>query len=494
MTHICRKSFRLTVGSAAACAVLSVCGLQAVAQDGGDYRIRMDQPQQVIKGLGFEIQSDSIGSLNLGMPEEVIAVPHDLTPTEKTRLYKEMLHGFRYTRLAMGLYLRGLDADQKHIVERYPGQLNDLRTMQKVSGIEGFNVEYWSPPPFWKDSKSYYGGTLAGHDPAFFNAFSDALVQDVRYLESHGLHVAQWGLQNEPVFGMTSLNGEKVKAGERPKMPYGISFYSPEDYATTLKYTIPKLRVLKPSLHIHANSWDGPAGKYAEEIRKDPVLLKSIDAWTWHQVGSNSNAQIDDQAKYMAGAGGKPVYSNEFEYQPTDLKKIDSPFMNTGQSLMNWMVFENSPIWYWLHALKPVTNLEATGYALGFWRPAGILKNNLRPNLQEGHWEFNPQNWNALAGFLKYLPWDSTRLTVDESKVQHDQRVLVWKSKKGKLGIALSNRGTTPYTFHMKADGQLKLTGHRYTIKELNVPLGKKSGADVAITVQPQSYEFWIGN
>lgn len=477
----------------AICCLFCANTLLGYAQEEGEYRIRMDQPQQVIQGLGFEIQSDSIGSLNLGMPEEVVAVPHDLNPAEKLRFYKEMLHGFRYTRLALGLYLRGLDVDQKHIVERYPGQLDDLRTMQKASGIEGFDVEYWSPPPFWKDSKSFYGGTVAAHDANFFNAFSDALVQDVRYLESHGLNVVQWGLQNEPVFGMTPLNGEKTTAGVRPKMPYGIMFYSPEDYATTLRYTVPKLRALKPGLHIHANSWDGPAGKYAEEIRKDPELLKNIDAWTWHQVGSNSNAQIDDQAKYMAGAGGKPVYSNEFEYQPADLKKIESPFMNTGQSLMNWMVFENSPTWYWLHALKPVTNLEAAGYALGFWRPAGILKNNLRPNLKPSHWEFNPQNWNALAGFLKYLPWDSTRLTVEESTVQHDQRVLVWKSKGGKLGIALSNRGPKAYTFHIKGTGRRALDGHRYTVKELNAPVGRKTGDEVAITVQPQSFEFWIG-
>jgi O-glycosyl hydrolase len=475
-----------------ACLMGGASSLQGQTAESGDYKIRVDQPQQIIKGLGFEIQSDSIGSLNLGMPEEVVAVPHDLTPSERTRFYKQMLRGFRYSRLAMGLYLRGLDAEQKHIVERYPGQLNNLRTMQKVSRIEGFDVEYWSPPPFWKDSKSFYGGTIAANDSAFFNAFSDALVQDIRYLGMNGLHVVQWGLQNEPVFGTTPLDGEKVKIGTRPKMPYGIMFYSPEDYATTLKFTIPKLRALKPSLHIHANSWDGPAGTYAAEIRKNPELLKSIDAWTWHQVGSNSNAQIDDQAKYMMGAGGKPVYSNEFEYQPADLKKIASPFMNTGQSLMNWMVFENSPTWYWLHALKPVTNLEATGYALGYWRPAGVLKNNLRPNLEAGHWEFNAQNWNALAGFLKYLPWDSTRLAVDEGTVQHDQRILVWRSKRGKLGIALSNRGALPYTFKLVGVGRASLVGHKYTMTDINVALGKKTGDVLSITVQPQSYEFWI--
>jgi O-glycosyl hydrolase len=466
---------------------------QARGQDAGaTYRIHPEKPQQVIKGLGFEIQSDSIGSLNQGMQDEVVAVPHDLIPAERTRLYRDMLHGFRYTRLAMGLYLRGNDPSQKHIIERYPGQMDDLRAMQDAAGIEGFDVEYWSPPPFWKESKSYYGGTLAGNDPAFFNAFSDALVEDVKYLQGHGLHVAQWGLQNEPVFGMTPLNGEKPKPGERPKFPYAIAFYSPQDYAKTLHYVVPKLRTLSPGLHIHANSWDGPAGDYAAEIRKDPELLKQIDAWTWHQVGSNSNDQIDLQAKYMKGAGGKPVYSNEFEYQPADLKKIASPFMNTGQSIMNWMVFENSPTWYWLHALKPVTNLEGTGYALGFWRPQGELKQNLRPNIEAGHWEFNAQNWNAIAGFLHYLPWDATRLTVDEGVVQHDQRILVWRSKTGKLGIALSNRGTQPYTFHLSGSPAKSLEGHRYTIASLDESLGKVSGKAINITVPPQSFEFWV--
>jgi len=469
---------------------LLACSPFARCQDGGEYKIRTDQPQQVIKGLGFEIQSDSIGSLNLGMPEEVISVPHDLTPSERTRFYKEMLRGFRYTRLAMGLYLRGTDAEQKHIIERYPGQMDDLRNMQNVAGIEGFNVEYWSPAPFWKSNKSYYGGTIAGHDAAFFNAFSNAMVEDLRYLQKNGLRISMWGLQNEPVFGMKPLSGDK---GEKiVKMPYATAFYSPKDYATTLKYTIPKIRTVFPSIHIHANSWDGPAGPYADEIRKDPALLKSIDAWTWHQVGENSNKQIDERNNYMKGAGDKPVYSNEFEYQPNDLKKIDSPFMNTGQAIMNWMVFENSPTFFWLHALKPVTNLEASGYALGFWRPEGVLKQNLRPNLAAGHWEFNPQNWNAIAGFLKYMPWDCTRLTVEEGVIQHDQRILVWHSKQGKLGMVLSNRGSKPYTFHLVGAQASTLIGHRYTLAALDIPTGRKSGVNLAITVQPMSYEFWI--
>ena len=114
------------------------------------YTVRTDIRRQTILGLGVEIQSDSIGSGNDGLPDKVSAVPHDLTASERTRFYSELLKGFRYVRLAMGLYIRGLTSDGKNIVERYPNQMVDLRQMIQESGIEGASVEYWSPAPYWK--------------------------------------------------------------------------------------------------------------------------------------------------------------------------------------------------------------------------------------------------------------------------------------------------------------------------------------------------------
>lgn len=496
-----RNSVRLRLGSnAAVAALLLLPGAYLRAQTEGQYVLRMDQPHQVIKGLGFEIQSDSINSGNAGMPDAVTSVPHDLTEAEKHRFYREMLHGFRYTRLAMGLYLRGLDAEQKHIVERFPGQMADLKAMQDESGIEGFDVEYWSPPPFWKQNKSYYGGTVGPVNDRFVDAFSDALVQDVKYLRAHGLKIAQWGLQNEPVEfhhapAPSSTAGATPGASGDKAQSYAHCFYSPQDYTTVLRSVVPKLRANFSGLHIHANSWDGPAGPHAAEIRKYPELLKQIDAWTWHQVSHNSNDQIRLRDTYLRDAGGKPVYQNEFEYQPWDKQwTTDQYFMNTGQALMNWMAFEDSPIWYWIHALKPVTNLEATGYALGFWRPEGPLQSNLSPQLAPGHWEFNPKNWNAVAGFLKYLGWDSRRYAVEESSVQLDQRILAWRTKEGKLSLAFSNRGKVPYTFHVSGVPARTLTGHRYTVTTLDTPVGTRQidSNTLAITIQPQSYEFWV--
>ena len=74
------------------------------------FSIHSDRLKQTIAGIGFEIMSDSIGSANVGLPEEPIGVPHDLVPEERTRLYETMLKGFRYCRLAGGLFWRGLDA------------------------------------------------------------------------------------------------------------------------------------------------------------------------------------------------------------------------------------------------------------------------------------------------------------------------------------------------------------------------------------------------
>lgn len=117
----------------------------------GLFVVNMTAQRQTILGLGFEIQSDSIGSGNNGLPASNSSVPWDLTPSERSRFYTEMLTGFRYCRLALGLYLRGTTADGKQIVERWPGQAAVLADMAKQSGIEVRPVVRprvsWPTPP-----------------------------------------------------------------------------------------------------------------------------------------------------------------------------------------------------------------------------------------------------------------------------------------------------------------------------------------------------------
>jgi hypothetical protein len=135
----------------------------------GNYVIQTNGRQQIIWGFGYEvysplfdfacshslllplaqIQSDSIGSNNQGMPgnghlvpdddNTTSSAPHDLTESERLRFATDMLQGFRYCRLALGLFLRGLDPSQERVIARWPSQLAELQQMQDVSGIEGTN-------------------------------------------------------------------------------------------------------------------------------------------------------------------------------------------------------------------------------------------------------------------------------------------------------------------------------------------------------------------
>ena len=148
----------------------------------------------------FEIQSDSIGSGNNGLPESNSSVPWELTTEERSRFATEMLAGFRFCRLGLGLYFRGLTPDNKSIVERWPGQADALAQMAQESGIEGFAAEYWSPPPGWKTNNKFIGGSLA--DPlneTWAAEFCDSAVGDLRYIASRGMKPVMWGLQVCPL-------------------------------------------------------------------------------------------------------------------------------------------------------------------------------------------------------------------------------------------------------------------------------------------------------
>ncbi|MPY89729.1 MAG: hypothetical protein GEU99_17630 [Luteitalea sp.] len=453
---------------------LATAGLSAQHRE-GRYRLHLDQPRQTIWGLGVEIQSDSIGSANLGLPDKVVAVPHDLTRMERRRFYTDMLRGFRYCRLALGLYLRGLDTEKKHIIERYPGQMRDLKEMMDQSGMESVAAEYWSPAPYWKSNGRYRGGTLRSFDPEFLDELGDALVADLRYLEGHGLEVSMWSLQNEP-----PVNHDKYSTAE----------YSGDQYYRTMKAVAPKIRAAFPKVLIHADSHSGQHSDGGKRIRQDPDLLRLVDAWTWHRIGRDSNELIDKAEWFSREAEGKPVFNNEFEYLQGPAS--DRRFVNTAQSLMNWLVFQSSPTWFWLHALKPTYNAEASGYALGFWRPADDQDFSRWPDLKPGHWTYNTQNWHSLAGFLKYLPWDSVRLHVEEERVRQDNRILAWRTPTGRVALALTNRSGGPFRFHIDLGRDLNLSGFRYTPSEAHVALGMRSGATLAAEMPDLAIEFWV--
>jgi hypothetical protein len=76
---------------------------RAAADIEGTYFINSSALAQTMLGIGLEIQSDSIGSGNDGLPLSNSSVPWELVPSERARLATDVVAGFRLIRLALGL-------------------------------------------------------------------------------------------------------------------------------------------------------------------------------------------------------------------------------------------------------------------------------------------------------------------------------------------------------------------------------------------------------
>jgi hypothetical protein len=167
--------------------------------------------------------------------------------------------------------------------------------------------------------------------------------------------------------------------------------------------------------------------------------------------------------------------------------------IETAQSIMNWMTFMDAPTWYWLHALKPTYNEEAVGYGLGLWRPSDdpIEPGDPHADIAPQHWQAIPTNWHGVAPFVQHLPWDSTRLQVDERVVRTSQRIMAWDSPEGDLGIALTNRSDSPFRFNIDLGSGQTIEGHRYDKTVEDQLLGEKTGQIVQVVVPPKTIEIW---
>ncbi|MDA1068340.1 MAG: hypothetical protein O3C43_17770, partial [Verrucomicrobia bacterium] len=275
--------------------------------------------KQVIWGLGFEIQSDSIGSGNHGLPENRVAVPHDLTPSERQRLYTEMLQGFRYCRLAGGLYWRGLDPEEKFMRPRWPEQLVELREMLQVAGVEGLSFEYWSPAPYWKANRSYVGkgredpfNTLRCFGPEFANDpeykgdvdrflfdFAAAVVTDIKTLRAAGIPTLQWGLQNEP-----HVSNAHYSACRYPDSLAFVRAY--RAVASAIRKYDSRILLFADTENAFPNKI-GPA-------MNDLEIAGLVDAYVVHTIGAPSENVREVHAKIRAELPWRPWFQNEYEY------------------------------------------------------------------------------------------------------------------------------------------------------------------------------------
>ena len=376
--------------------------------------------------------------------------------------------------------------------------------------------------PGWKTGKSYIGGTLTGFDAATLDAFSDAVVNDLVYLEAQGIHPVQWGLQNEPPY----------------TTPYSCCVYNPQQYYSAFSACAPKIKHAFPNITVHVCSNTGQTVSGAL-IAGDAKVSALVDGWTWHCVGCPSTSQLGGSIdKFMNGSQGRRVWNNEFEY--LDNKANDNRTLNTAQSVMNWLVFGDSPTWYWLHALKPTVNVEAPGYGLGYWRPLNDTNFTRFPDLPPGNWQYNDDNANAVLGFAKYMPWDAVRVHTEEDVLRPNARVLAYlynpsaalwlhphdrshharifdppgplrdasaRAAATHLAFVLTNSDccanftTSVILTGVQPSPQLSFSGHAYspTLKDAGLGvvtpfLNSFGHLQLNVTVPPLTIQFWVQN
>ncbi len=353
----------------------------------GTVTIHTDKYKQKVWGIGFEIQSDAIGSGNTGLPTDKHAVPHDLTPAERERFSKEMLQGFRYCRLAGGLYWRGLYKGQKYLQPRWPEQLQEIKQMMDVAGVEGVSLEYWSPAPYWKANNRYVGeagkmqyntlrcfGPDFDKDPVykgdtvrFLKDFGQACVKDIQTLKEAGIKTSMWGMQNEP---------DMQNAGQYSTCKY----HKAKDYIKAYIASAEAIRKYDPSILLFSDTHSGFPKLIAPGM-KDPKTAELVDAYAVHTIGWDSESVKGVHKKIRERLPERPWFQNEYEY----LQGGATPkrCLNTVQHIMNSFQLGENPTWYWIHALKPFKNSEASGYSLGFWKS---LNDTVPANLDK-RWE-----------------------------------------------------------------------------------------------------------
>ena len=353
----------------------------------GTVTIHTDKHKQTVWGIGFEIQSDAIGSGNTGLPTDKHAVPHDLTPEERKRFSEEMLQGFRYCRIAGGLYWRGLDKEHKYLQPRWPEQLQEIKEMMDIAGIEGVSLEYWSPAPYWKANNRYVGeagkmkyntlrcfGPDFDKDPVykgdtakFLVDFGEACVKDIQTLKEAGIKTSMWGMQNEP---------DMQNAGQYSTCKY----HKAKDYIRAYTASAGAIRKYDPNILLFSDTHSGFPKLIAPGM-KDPKTADLVDAYVVHTIGWDSESVKGVHKKIRERLPERPWFQNEYEY----LSGGATPerCLNTVQHIMNSFQLGENPTWYWIHALKPFKNSEASGYSLGFWKS---LSDTVPANLEK-RWE-----------------------------------------------------------------------------------------------------------
>ncbi|MGL5017202.1 MAG: glycoside hydrolase family 30 beta sandwich domain-containing protein, partial [Luteolibacter sp.] len=156
---------------------------------------------------------------------------------------------------------------------------------------------------------------------------------------------------NEP-----NVNNNIYSSCEYPNSKQYVEAY--RAVASAIRKHDPKIMLFSDTYH-HFPKLIGPA-------MKDPEVASLVDAYCVHTVGMPSEHVRKVHAEITSKLPPRPWFQNEYEYLTGGA--TPDRCLNTVQHIMNSFGLADNPTWFWIHALKPLKNAEASGYSLGFWK------------------------------------------------------------------------------------------------------------------------------
>jgi hypothetical protein len=509
-----------------------------------DVNLTSSGEAQIISGLGVELQSAALGANN-EMLNVAGGIPFDLVASERARFASEMLgygHGFRYWRWASALHaMRGVSPDGKNLIEQFTagtpvgtqisaseGQNTILLALKQAaeSAIGGGHVieldyENWTEGTYFKVGNKLSAAKLnnpsKSTDPSGYAAWVDDLttseLENLQYADAAGFRIGMYSFQNE--------------AGNPAVTTYSHTIFTPssasdkELYLDIWTSLIPKIRAASfvnsdaSAIRLHANSWDGPNGFAMAQLKAAPIWPEFY-AISEHRISlysSDANNIPTYTIAQRSGTGGNagvmlPVMDTEFEYFDAVRDNIIAtygadaePYMLSNSALKVLHCFTKNGAatdFGLIHAGKPTYDGgDSLGYAMTFWKSpyntANMTGQSRYDSLATGYWDVWPTNWNAIAGFLKYMPWDCQRWVISSyAAMPTGTAAMAWtEPTTGKISFVVVNRTATPFVFHGFVGGLKTLTGHRFTVAAADAALGSTTVTVLQTTVAAYSVEFW---
>jgi hypothetical protein len=174
---------------------------------------------------------------------------------------------------------------------------------------------------------------------------------------------------------------------------------------------------------------------------------------------------------------------------------------NIALCIAHWLTRNNAPVYMpIIHLGKPTYDgTNALGYALTFWKSDYDTTNNTGDSaynsLSTGCWDYNPRTWNAAAGFLQHIAWNSRRwLASYYASMAAGTAVLFLTdpARSDKMTVVCINRTAGAVNFRGHLGSQRTMDRYRFDYSARNTAMTAFNSTCFDISVAAYGIEFLV--